>query len=73
MTIAQRKAIANIIKAAEDSEYAITRQNSPEENEVIATFLKNLFKMENGEVKDFNEEVVNDYAGLQRSPKIKLL
>lgn len=74
MTNAQRKAVTNIINAGEDSEnYVLTRNNSPETNKAIVTFLRTLFKVEGGEVKDFNEEAVIEYAGLKRCPKIKLL
>lgn len=74
MTNAQRKAITNIINAIDDIDgYIIDRNNSEEQNQAIAAFLKTLFVVENGKVKDFNEEVVEAFAVLQRRPKIKLL
>lgn len=74
MTNEQRKALTNILKAIEDSEnYAVPHDNKPEENTAIATFIRQLFNVEDGEVKDFNDEAVVGWANVQRCPKVRLI
>ena len=74
MTNEQRKALTNIINAIEDGEnYAVKKENKPEENAAIATFLKRLFTVENGKVKDFNDKLISEYAEVRRCPTMPLL
>ena len=71
----QKKAITNIIRAAENpGKYGLRTANTAEQNKAVVKALRTLFdEDEKGEVTDFNVETIESFYGLRESPTIDIL